>query len=232
MNSGTIKNSHATGNVSSTSGNYTRGGGLVGEIGNTVTIEKCYATGNVTGTGHFGGGLVGVVGAWKDDKDVAHGAQLTLSSSYATGNITLPITQNFAHAGGVLGSVSTAGGKAVINNCYATGAITVRRYSSGFVGSTYPDTSVEITNGYTTSNLSGINLVELCGTVIGKNDGKISCTGFVAWKGSDLLFCYPADAVSTAGNYYGNEDTVSAQAKKLGWSEDIWDLSKDLPTLK
>jgi hypothetical protein len=38
--------------------------------------------------------------------------------------------------------------------------------------------------------------------------------------------------VPSAGNYFGAEETVSAQAKKLGWDESVWDLSADTPKLK
>ena len=68
--------------------------------------------------------------------------------------------------------------------------------------------------------------------MLGNNGGAVSCSGFIAWNVSNWAFCYPADAVPTAGNYYGTEGTVSSQAVTLGWSTDIWDLSGDEPKLK
>ncbi len=221
-----IKGCSATGNVT---GNTA--------IGN-VTVEKCYATGNVNGgeeKGHMAGGLVGVVGA--DDITV------TISKCYATGSVTLPHGEsgNWAHAGGLLGTVAgTAKGAAPvvnIDNCYSTGAVKVRRYSGGFVGSIFSNPGVlNIKNSYTTSDISGIVLDTRCGLVLGLADkldagSSVTCTGFVAWNACDRLFSYN-DCVPLGGNYYGTEGSVSQQAKALGWDESIWDLSKDLPTLK
>ena len=237
----TVKNCHATGNVSNSSGNYVRGGGLIGEVERNLVIEKCYATGNLQGTGHYGGGLVGYIGCSKDASDQLIPQTTTISQCYATGNVTLPITNNFAHAGGLVGTVTD---KATVNidNCYATGTIVVRRYSSGFVGTLSANTAVlKVTNSYTTSNINGINLTTHCGLALGNNSAAAvagaTYTGFVAWN-KDLdeahnRFCYPeANNISVEGNYFGSEGTVSAQATKLGWDTSIWDLSKDLPTLK
>lgn len=222
----TIKNCNSSVNLKHTSGNYTRCGGLVGQVDGNTVVEKCYATGNVEGTGHYAGGLVGVVAT-----DVA---SLTISKCYATGNVTLPTTGNFAHAGGLLGSIEKAG-TAKIDNCYATGAIVVRRYSSGFVGSVYnAGAKLTVTNSYSTSDISGIALESACGIALGtRTDGaEVSYSGFVAWNVSNRLFCYPVDFIPVAGNYYGTEGSVSKQAQALGWSTDIWDFSGDLPKLK
>ena len=237
----TIKGCHATGNVANTSGNYVRAGGLIGQAEINLVLEKCYATGNVDGSGHYGGGLVGYIGCVKDASDQHIPQTTNISQCYATGNVTLPITNNFAHAGGLVGTVAD---KATvnINNCYATGTIVVRRYSSGFVGTLSSANAVlKVTNGYTTSNINGINLNTHCGLALGNNSATAtagaSYTGFVAWN-KDLdeahnRFCYPeANNIVVAGNYFGSEETVSAQAAKLGWDTSIWDLSKDLPTLK
>ncbi|MBR5925025.1 MAG: DUF1735 domain-containing protein [Bacteroidales bacterium] len=238
--SATIKDCHATGNVTHTAGNYSRAGGLVGQITGDTTIENCYATGAVTGTGHYGGGLVGFIGCNKDDSDAFIPQTTTISKCYATGNVTLATTNNFAHAGGLVGTVSD---KATLNvsNCYATGIITVRRYSSGFVGTvSSADARLTVTNSYTTSNINGIALTTHCGLALGNNSAGaagVSYTGFVAWNESlddaHNRFCYPEENnIVTAGNYFGHDETVSAQATKLGWDTTIWDLSKDLPTLK
>lgn len=222
----TISKCHATGNVTHTTGNYSRIGGLVGEIDGNVTITECYATGNLTGTGHYAGGLVGVLNG--------EGTTTNISRSYATGNLTMPTGANWAHAGGLVGSISQSNITLNIANCYATGKIVCERYSSGFVGSIYGanKSKLTITNGYTTSDISGV--IRLFGIVLGANSEEttLSCQGFVAWNVSDKPFCYPEDALQISGNYYGKEGTVSSQAAKLGWDTTIWDLSKDMPTLK
>lgn len=237
----TITNCHATGNVRGNiaEGNYARVGGFVGQLDGNATIEKCSATGNVCGgesKGHMAGGFIGVIG--KDETTVK------VSKCFATGNVSLPHGEsgNWAHAGGLIGTISALKAEVTIDNCYSTGSVEVRRYSGGFVGSLYDKAkapkSVTITNSYTTSDISGIVLSDRCGLVLGLNDGAngeiptvVTCTGFIAWNKCERPFSY-ADCVPVGGNYYGTEGTVSAQAKTLGWDESIWDLSKDLPTLK
>jgi len=231
-----VKNSHASGNVTHTQGNYSRAGGLIGQIDGSTTIENCYATGNIEGTGHMAGGLVGVV--------AGEAAVVKISKSYATGSVSIPHGEsgNWAHAGGLLGTVTALNASVTINNCYATGAILARRYSGGFVGSIYDKNRAAkeliISNSFSTSDLSGIMVSDRCGIVLGLNDGAqaatpttITCTGFVAWNISDRPFSY-AGSVTEDGNYYGKEGTVSQQAAKLNWDTAIWDLSAELPKLK
>ena len=184
------------------------------------SVENCYATGDVEGLGHFGGGLIGVA----DTK-----ATIDISTSYATGNVKLPQTNNKAGAGGLLGYVEK--GTVTISNCYSTGAITARRWSAGFLGRNNTGI-VTITNGYTKSDISGIALATAAGVVLGNNGGTVSCSGFIAWNVSDKAFCFPTDAIPVAGNYCGTEGTITSHAVELGWSTDIWDLSADEPKLK
>ena len=224
----TITGCHATGDVEHLTGNYSRAGGLVGEIQCNLNVEKCYATGNVTGSGHYAGGLFGTVNA-----DKAESIEVNVSRSYATGKVSLPHGEsgNWAHAGGLLGSVIKGG--ATITDCYSTGAIENRRYSGGFVGSVSKDMKLVVKNGYSTSDISGIVLQDRCGQFLGQANGAaaITCSGFIAWDIAKTRFCY-LDEVSTEGNYFGSEGTVSEQAKKLNWSTDVWDLTGDLPKLK
>lgn len=233
----TVKGCSATGDVSSLGGNYSRAGGLIGQIEGNATLEKCHATGNVEGQGHMAGGLVGIIGE-------TEGYTVSISKCYATGSVTLPHgeTGNWSHAGGLLGTISSLNTEVTISDCYATGAILSRRYSGGFVGSVYNKAkackSLTIKNSYCSSDLSGIVVADRCGIALGLNDGAqatvptvITCTGFVAWNVSERPFSYN-DAISTDGNYYGSEGTISAQAKALGWDENIWDLSGNEPKLK
>ena len=226
----TITGCHATGKVTSNTSNYNRAGGLIGQIEGNSTIQKCYATGDIVGTAHMGGGLIGVIG-----KD---GIKVVIDRCYATGNVSLGVDGNFAHAGGLLGTINALDADVTISNCYSTGKITAKRYSGGFVGTIYSKAAkLSITNSYTTADLSGIVLADRCGMLIGSVDGgestTLTCKGFIAWKTQDsFLFCYPDGRVSLDGNYYGNEGTISQQAKALNWDESIWDLSADEPKLK
>ena len=229
---GTIKNCHASAKIINNMEKYSRAGGLVGEI-HGGSIDKCYATGDVEGLGHYIGGLVAVASSIKDANEKFIPTTVEISRSYATGNLTLPTTQTAKKSGegGLLGVVEVDAVTARVSDCYATGKLVGYRWSSGFVGRNVG--KLTIINGYTTSDITGLALQNAVGTVLGGDSGSnVSCTGFIAWDVSELLFCYPADLVPLDGNYFGTEGTVSSHAKTLGWSEDIWDLSKDLPTLK
>lgn len=224
---GKVSGCHASGDVAHTTASYSRVGGLVGQIDGNASIEKSYATGNLTGISHMGGGLVGVIGSPE--------ITVNISECYATGSVTLPTSGNFSHAGGLVGTVNALDAVVTISNCYATGAVTIRRYSGGFVGSIFESVKpckLTITNSYTTSDLSGISLQERCGMVLGLKDaGEVKCSGFVAWNTGEWPFSYN-NAVDVTGNYNGDEGTVSQQAAKLNWDTSVWDLSADLPTLK
>lgn len=223
---GEVKNSYASVEVTQEGNNYTRSGGFIGQVDGQAVVEKCYATGDVYGTGHYAGGLIGVVGT--------DNANLTVSKCYSTGNLYLPTSGNFGHVGGILGSVATAS-TAAIDNCYASGSITGRRYSSGFVGTAFAaGAKLTVTNSYTTSDLSGIKLQDLCGVAIGNvvDGATVSYTGFIAWNDSGILFGYPAASAPLGGNYLGKEGTVSQKAQSFGWSSEIWDFSGDFPVLK
>lgn len=225
--------------VTSDSG-YARDGGLVGEM-HGGSVEKCFATGNVYGTaGHFAGGLIGVVDAEKD---------VTISKSYATGNVTYTGTGNKAGYGGLVGRAEK--GTITITDCYSTGAIKAFRWSAGFVGDINTP-KLTIKGGYTTSDISAIgpdgNGDFMRGLLIGCFREKypfasttVSASKFIAWKSHEEdAFCNPAldkdkkpvEALSVEGNYYGNEGTISSQAVALGWDTTVWDLSGNTPKLK
>lgn len=230
----TLTECSASGNVESVSGNYSRAGGLVGEMIANSSLEKCHATGKVSGAGYFAGGLIGVIDAL-DDEDML--VEATISKCYATGNVLLQKGSKWAGAGALVGRMQR--GKINITDCYATGAVKADRWSSGFVGDVN-NGNLTITNGYSSSDLSNLgpdaagNYTH--GIVVGyvREPAKvtIACKGFVAWNVSDRAFCYPADAMSDAGNYYGKQETISAQATALGWNAEVWDLSGDEPKLK
>ena len=235
-----ISDSHAAASLKGLGNNtYFRGGGLVGHIEGSASIEKCYATGDVVAEtkGHMAGGLIGSIGGSESNT-------VNIKKSYASVNVTLPESgNNFAHAGGLVGTLASAG-TLTIENCYATGKITATRWSSGFVGSIYDHPGkLIIKNGYSTCDLSGMRKasvgIVLGLTYAGKSDvdpvippATVSCQGFVAWNVSDKPFCYPEDAVNQTNNYYGTAGTVSQQASALHWDTAIWDLSGNLPVLK
>ena len=114
MSNGSIINCSATGNVS-TSSHFA--GGLIGYVDGTVSVERCYATGDIILTaGKLAnhGGLVA---------NIAATADLTIQNSYSTGHIGSDTYNTRRWCGGILGS-PTAGAKASITNCYSTRIIT------------------------------------------------------------------------------------------------------------
>jgi len=123
----TIVDCYSSGNVICTGASatyYSAVGGIVGygagTSGTYVNIERCYATGTVTGYGGWVGGIVG-------------GLKGTVKDCYATGNVS---STNFGSAGGVFGH-SAAGffdNNPVIQNCYATGNVSGTEFSGGIQG--------------------------------------------------------------------------------------------------
>ena len=96
-------------------------GGLIGQnvgdsTGNTVT--GCFATGAVTGTGNYAGGLIGEC---LDSSGV-------VSQSYATGDVV-----GVNYVGGLVG-ISSLLPATKISDCYAKGDVTGTDYVGGFVG--------------------------------------------------------------------------------------------------
>lgn len=142
MNVGTIRNSHSSVSVV-TIGNW-YAGGLAGD--NSGTIERCYATGAVTGGYAGGGGLVGHNGgalarisecfsSGHVEGDVSTGAFVgqnengaAIVNCHSSGSVTA-VGANLWYIGGLVG---IQGGAATsITNSYASGAVTSAGTSKG-----------------------------------------------------------------------------------------------------
>ena len=152
-NSTVISNSYATGNVSASS-DYV--GGLVGfndGYGNSRILQS-YATGNVTSTSALGTNVGGLVG---QNKAEAANSNVSISQSYATGAVTAPKI-----AGGLVGLLNPTSGVANIDQSYATGNVQQTAASGmagglvGQVGSSNAGSSAQITNSFSTGNVSGV----------------------------------------------------------------------------
>ena len=95
-------------------------GGLIGiangDYNTEVAVSRCMASGQVTATGDFAGGLIGHIGS------------TIATECYAEGNV-----QGTSSAGGLIG-----GGFGTISNCYARGSVTGSgTYLAGLIGGEY-----------------------------------------------------------------------------------------------
>ena len=158
LNTASVSNSHAEGDVTASSNDA---GGLVGA--NQGDISQSYATGDVTGN-DFVGGLVG------------QNRRGSISESFATGNVTGE-SESGTLAGGLVGG---QGGiqnddSASITDSYATGDVTGVERVGGFIGSNRSVDDGEsdgvIERCYATGTVSGNDDV---GGFAGKNSGSIS----------------------------------------------------------
>ena len=182
---GTVSSSYASGNVTAgeKSGGdgviESGGGGLIGYA--TGTISDSYATGavNVTGPAYSFGGLIGFA-------NVAN-----ISSSYATGNVTVT-SGNGTSIGGLLGS----GSNVTVNKSYASGNVSLSSRTGtatklgGFSGELLGVTTVN--NSYATGSVS----------VAGTSANVGGFTG-VNGLGSTLNYTYSSGAVSSTFEQVG-----------------------------
>ena len=151
-NSGSIKNSYATGDVSSSSHAGAGGGGLVG-WNSGGTIENSYATGSVSSSfsssNSYAGGLVGYNSG-------------SIKNSYTTSSVS-----SSSYAGGLVGWNSGS-----IKNSYATGSVfsssSVSSSVGGLVGYNSGGT---IENSYATGDVSSSSSSSSIGGLVGYNSG-------------------------------------------------------------
>ena len=234
---------HATGKVTCASGNNL--GGLVGVAQANIDITQCYATGDVVGG--TAGRCAGILGQVL--------AKAVIKDCYSTSNVTATGMQH----GGIVGFVANSNGEADIQNCYATGVIGTGNGCAGIVGNSREKangTSVQnciawnpkvSTTARGTGNYAPAAIVGSCylaGTfkncwrradmelVDNVNLSKLidqdDCVGQLPTLGGtadDPNRVYQGKAAAA-------DATISSVAKTLGWDETIWDLSKDIPTLK
>ena len=218
--SGTIRNSYATGNVSSESnGLFIMSSGLVGY--NEGTISNSYATATVTfatSNSSYDGGLVGRNSG-------------TISNSYATGDVLSSAPSTRTYSGGLAGY-----NDGTISNSYATGTVSSistnqNAHSGGLVG--YSDGGT-IRNSYTTGNVS---TTSTSGTVYGgglvgfNNTATISGTHyFVDSSGTNGIGSGTCSGTCTQKTLA----ELQALTSVTDWSTDNWGFgtTTQLPRVK
>jgi filamentous hemagglutinin family protein len=139
LDGGSVSNSSASGNVTSTS--YAAGG-LIGYMGNNTSVASSYAIGAVSGNDSVGG-LVGRAEAYNPD---------SISGSYASGNVS-----GASNVGGLLGNADYA--TVFVSDSHASGNVTgTGDRIGGLVGSNDMSDG-GITGSYATGNVVGVNEV-------------------------------------------------------------------------
>lgn len=228
---------YATGDVKVTSSGSGKknAAGLIGYIGGDMTMSDCYATGNVgqntsSNTAQTSAGLVGLI-----LDDATKVKQATITNCYASGDVVA-----YAVGAGLIGqigvsSVAVSGcvawnGTVLAQKCEAT------RYSTGaVVGVTYPTCS--ITNCYRNPNMAltaywvpamdSFQHSDVSAEHPLTDSTGVEMTDTATGSGQPHYPHYPYHGQVKTGS------TLSALARDvLGWSADIWDFTKDLPTLK
>ena len=236
-------------------------GGLVGRL-QTVTVEKSFSTGNVTGKQRNVGGFIGLITNTQGTSSV--------SNCYSTGNVSAN-----AYSGGFLGLHEK--GTASISNCYATGDVNGSGFGLGgiigFAGAEAMTMSKTVAwNGhvvpanYGSANWSSGAVVGVafptCTLADNYRSPSMSLTAFwvpaadydhpnvsstapLVVKDITTGELRPTTATGTGntndnypqfayhGKHVATGTTLSQLASTtLEWSSAVWDFSGDVPTLK
>ena len=209
QNTLTLKRCWSSANVSTTAGKHV--GGLVGtNTTNDIVIEDCYTTGNVDGYEQLVGGIIG-----------RSAKGLTMKNCFATGRVQGEIS-------GVAGLVGKIEAASTVENCIAWNSeIDCTRagnavWAPGAVTGTVTVAST-LKNCYRRSDLV---LKDISMTLVDHENIENDLPPLPAYTDSDNNQRAYHGKAAAAGK------TLSAVAKDLGWDEKVWDLSKDVPTLK
>lgn len=160
----TITNCFTSGDITSSSKDFTSAGGLAGFIsGSSGSITRCYATGNVIISSESKAEVIvgGLVGTARHSYSTApqDKSSTFISTCYATGNVSSSGSE--VRAGGLLGEIGS--NSVTMSHCYATGEVTATSkergtYSSaragGLLGECWSEKENPVKNCYATGNVS------------------------------------------------------------------------------
>ena len=187
-------NSFSTANVTSHTNNYSYAGGLVGNVVGNVHIKNSHATGMVYGETSNMGGLIGSFVRGYSNTGVNN--QPSLSSSYATGNVTsAAVLGDFDNAG--IGGLVGSGQFLTVTKSFASGEVKGQRVVGGLIG-TITSSVLDLTyaTGKVTSTGSGYyTTYSSTGGLVGKADYSTIRNSFAT---GDVYSTAPAN-----GNYIG-----------------------------
>ena len=206
---GTIKNvSLEDSKITCSSSGYIHVGGVCGFNGGT--IENCYNTGDVSGTGtsSYGYGYAGGVCGWNTG---------TIENCYNTGDVsgTGTSTDGSGYAGGVCGFNT-----GTIENCYNTGEVS-GIYGFVYAGGVCGFNTGTIENCYNTEDVSGTGTSSYGYVYAG---GVCGCNDFGTIQNCYFLFGTADKAVSINSGTVDNVEEKSAEAFASG--EVAWLLNE------
>ena len=176
-----------------------------------ATITNCYAKGDITATGQQVGGIIGYASF-----------PITITNCYATGNVSSAT----AGTGGIAGTISA---ESTVSNCIAWNAtIDCQRAANDKWAPGAVVGAASVAGNYSGCyRRADMNLIDAAGAMVLVDQEDVA-NGFPASPS------YSEETTQAA--YHGKaaaaDATVSSVAKALGWPEDVWDLSGDLPKLK
>lgn len=217
-------------------------GGIVGGATAAVTIEECAFDGSIANLASQGGGILGRANV-----------SATLSNCYTDGSLTA----DSGYSGGIFGYAASDNNKITLANCYSRMALTTNyawnaNACGGMIGGCDKATKEWSVSGLLAwqESIKMPNMTNATyGVIIGQiHSGSSSAsTSFSnCWYRSNLDYSVGgaaktprSDADITAGGkkpYDGKAAadgvTCSQKAQEIGWSADIWDFSKEYPSLK
>lgn len=238
-----VINCSSTSSITSicTTGHVTNGilaGGILGRA-QSVKIQNCYSTGNTTSTGGkmpYAGGIVGHVSYEVQILDCYSMGKIVSSSDRSE--------ETWGIAGGICGFLSK---NSVVENCYATGDISVslpntsnagsEAWASGIVGySSSTGTQIKncaAFNGTVSTAATSLQAGKKAAQrILGKNDGSTTLT--TNYASSKISIKKDNADVSATDNASGVDGAamVSSDLATLFTSENGWTSSETaLPTL-
>ncbi|MDR0863489.1 MAG: carboxypeptidase-like regulatory domain-containing protein [Candidatus Symbiothrix sp.] len=224
-----ILTGETTNDVSIIESVYTKGtvsgvasvGGLIGysqSYGSAPTIRKSYSSATVTASTSRAGGLIGYINA-------GH-----VYDSYATGNVTAGkgTSDDYSHAGGLVGWLALGATNSSIDNSYATGNAS----GTGIrVGGLIGAHNGIVTNSYAsgTATTTSTAAETFIGGLVGSTGGPISGGGYNSATGLPAYGGVGTDKTPNLTNV--NPYTVAElkkQATYVDWDfTNIWKIDED-----
>jgi hypothetical protein len=154
--------------ISYNEGHISHVGGLLGKAYEHMTIDNCFAQGNIYAEARSTGGLIGYLG-YRDH---------TISNSYA--DVTIK-TENMVSTfvAGFIGDLA-AMSDAVFNNCYAYSDITLNNVSSSIYAGGFASTGSD----------AEFNNCFVKGSLNAENEGTLYLGGFIGVLSGNMTNCF------------------------------------------